>query len=153
MGSSEEIRAIVEARAVSNQQKLEVLTALLGECETLGDRKVIDSPNRPWAISFPKVGLKIAPTLVPSDGWWVYQVWTHPARRRTSYVPDIVYTKFIQGGEPSALRSLVLHRASIVEELLSRTPIRWHHFVPPEYIVVAIAFSLFVVYAGVVLIS
>jgi hypothetical protein len=125
--SFSEIEARIAARTKVGREMLEVLTELLGECDILGEYTEINAPNQsPWLL-YKKYGIKIEPTSVPSEGWWVIQYWRHPKNRGYVFNPDVQHTQLVKASESSSLRSIVLDRASIVEEILSKDPIRWHH--------------------------
>jgi hypothetical protein len=103
------------------------LTELLGECGILGECTEINAPDlSPWLL-YKKHGIKIEPTSIPSEGWWVIQNWTHPKNRGHAFTPDVQHIQLVRTDDSSLLRSIVLDRASIVEAILSKDPILWHH--------------------------
>jgi hypothetical protein len=125
--SFELMRQNIADRNQSDIQELRVLTELIGDCEALGDCQSSIKPDRHPRLIYSKYGLNIRPTTVPESGYWVNQNWSHPKYDGHGIFPDVQHTQLVKLADASSLRSILLERASIVEQVLTDDPIRWHH--------------------------
>jgi hypothetical protein len=117
----------IARRNQSNIDELRVLSELIGDCEALGDRQLSIKPDQRPRLIYPKYGLRIAPTNVPESGYWVNQYWSHPKHDGYGIFPEVQHTQLVKLADASLLRSILLERASIVDEILIDDPIRLHH--------------------------
>jgi hypothetical protein len=125
------VQSNIEQRSRESAEALEILSALLSDCEVLGDREVVDLPTRSLRVAYKKYDLKVEATSVPSEGWWVMQSWTHPKNQAFGYA-DAFCMRFVPESDAANLREIVLECASVVEETLARDPVRWYHL-PIQY--------------------
>jgi hypothetical protein len=124
--SFELMRQNIFDRNQLNIEQLRLLSELIGDCEALGDRQSSIQPNRSPRLIYAKYGLKIEPSTVPESGYWIMQNWSHPKHGSVLF-SDVMHTQFVKAVNAPSLRSILLKRASIVEEILAHEPIRWHH--------------------------
>jgi hypothetical protein len=144
------VQSNIEQRNRESAEALETLSALLSDCEVLGDREVVDLPTRSLRVVYKKYDLKVEATSVPSKGWWVMQSWTHPKNDGFGYA-DAFCMRFVPESDASNLREIVLECASVVEEILSRDPVRWYHF-PFQYwllmaVIACVMFAIVIAWA------
>lgn len=125
--SFELMRKHIADRNQSNIEQLRLLAELIGDCEALGDRQSSIRPDCNPRLIYAKYGLKIEPTAAPELGYWVAQRWSHPKHGGYGFLWDVTHTQFVKEVDAASLRSILLKRASIVEEILAHDPIRWHH--------------------------
>jgi hypothetical protein len=129
--SFEIVQSNIEQRSRESAEALRILSELLSDCEVLGDREVVDLPTRALRVVYRKYDLKVEATCVPSKGWWVMQSWKHPKNDGFGYA-DAFCMRFVPESDAANLRGIVLECASVVEEILSRDPVRWYHL-PIQY--------------------
>jgi hypothetical protein len=74
-----------------------------------------------------KYGISVQMSGIHRSGFWISQRWAHPKHYGEMQSQEVIWGKFLELSAGESVRSIVLARAAIVEEILIADPILWHH--------------------------